>query len=830
LVQYDGSQLSRLRTFATSTFAEVMIITLDSFNKSSNVIFKPSEKLPGERMPFQFLQETRPILILDEPQNMESDLAKQALRTLHPLVAFRYSATHRSSPNPVYRLTPFDAYQHNLVKKIQVYGVTERENFNQPFLSLQSITTQGGIKATVRTYVTDHGRTRESSVILRQADDLQAKTGRDEHKGGYRVAEINAADDFVLFENGIRLGLRDTIGPSRVEIFRAQIEKTIEQHMDMQAQMRPKGVKVLSLFFIDRVANYVDDNGLIKRLFDAAFNKIKRRFPESEHLKPEQVRQAYFAKSKAKSGEEVAVDTALDEENKTKAQREAERAAYELIMREKEQLLSFEEPVCFIFAHSALKEGWDNPNVFQICTLNQTVSEIKKRQEIGRGLRLCVDQDGERLFGDEVNVLTVVANESYKDYAARLQQEYVETGDAQPPAPTDAKKKAAVRNERIFQRSRDFKEFWQKLTKRITYELRIDTTKLIEPCVERLNNQTFPSAVIVVEKGAFVVTSFRLTLEAVSGKKAKIQVSIETTEGDSSTSSRQYQAGDDLAHIHKDDRLKPYRLVDVISTGRNPRIVFANGVELAVGQSNIFETEAGQRPIERTTLAPEERYPVFNLIDRAARETGLTRPTLNAVFKQLSKAKKQLLFKNPEGFAGVFITEVRNALADHIAERIVFHVGGDALEYDLEELFPPSKVFPQKELIEADDHGLYDQVQIDSDVERSFVEQRLKSDEHVVLYFKFPPSFKVPLPKLIGNYNPDWGIVRRDDGGRMTLHLVRETKGTTNLAHLQFPHERRKIVCAKKYFGASGIDYRPITADTADWWRPVAGTQDILGM
>ncbi|RME43684.1 MAG: DEAD/DEAH box helicase, partial [Caldilineae bacterium] len=225
LIPYDGSRLSQLRSFAASNFVEILVMTLDSFNKKSNVIFRPSEKLPGERLPIEYLQETRPILILDEPQNMESEKAKAALRTLHPLFALRYSATHRTNPNLVYRLTPFDAYRLNLVKKIQVLGVTERENFNQTFMHLTGIDAGKRITARLRTYVMDKGRLKEAEITLRHGDDLYAKTGREEHRDGYRVAEINAGQGFVEFENGLRLTQGQYVGPRREDIFRVQIRE-----------------------------------------------------------------------------------------------------------------------------------------------------------------------------------------------------------------------------------------------------------------------------------------------------------------------------------------------------------------------------------------------------------------------------------------------------------------------------------------------------------------------------------------------------------------------------------------------------------------------------
>ena len=824
LIRYDSSRLSQLRSFAASTFVEILVITIDSFNRATgrypNRIFRTSEQLPGERLPYQYIQETRPILILDEPQNMETEKAKEALRTLHPLFALRYSATHRTSPNLVYRLSPFDAYRLNLVKKIQVYGVTERENFNQPFLGLQAIETKNGIKARLQTYVMESGRLKKAEIGLKHGEDLFEKTKRDEHQGGYRVIEINAAQEFVDFENGIRLTLKETIGPSRPEIFRVQIRQTIQQHMEMQQKMLRTQVKVLSLFFIDRVANYTAEDGLIRCIFDEEYQRLQRMYPFYENIPVEKARSAYFARSKPKKGETEG--QAIDTESRNKAQREAEKAAFELIMKDKERLLSFEEETCFIFAHSALKEGWDNPNVFQICTLNQTVSEIKKRQEIGRGLRLAVDQNGERLFDEDVNVLSVVANESYESYASRLQSEYVEDGLAAPPKPSNAARVNARRNDAIFKGSRAFKDFWRKLQKHTTYTISVDTQELIDRCTERINNRSMPKTTIVVEKGTFVVSDYKMELVSLNEANCKLRISVQDTLGNESMSAYTFKKRNDLAKELKDDRLRGFQIVDLIDDGGNSYVVFGNGQKLFKDTPIRFQSERGQKPTERAQLAPSERYPVFNLIDRAAKETGLTRPTINQIFKGLSDRRKAAIFDNPEGFAGLFITEINNALADHIAERIQFQITPAPTDwgYDLDGLFPEEKDFPQKELVPASAASLYDQVQVDSDVETRFVETYLNKDNEVVFYFKFPPAFKIDFPRIIGDYNPDWGIARfSSPDHKITLELVRETKGTQELKNLQFPHERRKITCAEKFFQALDIDYRVVT-DQADWWKP----------
>jgi len=823
LTPYDGAQISRVRSFAISSFTEVMVMTDAAFNKISNNLYKPSEKLLGERLPYQYIQEARPIIILDEPQSIDNtEKAKSAIRTLHPLFTLRYSATHRESPNLIYRLTPVEAYRQNLVKKIQVIGISELESLNQPILSLELVT-RNPITATVKTLIQVQGNAKELTIALKHGDNLYHKTHREEHASGYVVEEINATKgkEFVQFENGIQISAKDSTGLSRPEIFRAQIEQTIEQHMKTQATLHSKGIKVLSLFFINRVANYTAENGFIRTAFDEAFNRIKVRYPHFRDYNPEQVREGYFAKTKTKTGEE-----AIDTSGKNQAEREAEKVAFALIMKDKERLLSFTEPVSFVFAHSTLKEGWDNPNVFQICTLNQTTSEFKKRQEIGRGLRLCVDQTGERIFDEEVNVLTVIANESYETYAATLQREYEEAGEAPPPKPKRPKTNETRRNDLIFN-SEDFKSFWAKLCQRTSYKVNIDTEVLIEECVAKLNTISFPEPKIVLTKGRFVITEFTIKLDSVTKTQANILVERNDTDGNTNRSEPlidvhsiyKVKAKDNLAKVCKDERLRDYTVLEVIEDGDSSHIRFSDGKELSKYKEIFFSTEKGQQSDERAVLTLSDTYPIFNLIDRVIKETNLTRPTVNRIFQRMQDSRKAALFKNPEGFAGAFITTIKSVVADHIAEWLEFTLEPNSLPYEDEKHFPPVKAFPQKELIEGGQHGLYDKVQVDSQVEEKFVEHRLIADsDKVILYFKFPPSFKINFPKIIGNYNPDWGIVCQSENGQKTLQIVRETKGSTDLEKLQYPQEKRKIWSAEKHFEQIGIGYRVVDHRVLNWW------------
>jgi type III restriction enzyme len=831
--QYDGQQISKVRSFATSNFTEVMVITLDSFNKTSNLFYKATEKLPGEKKPFEYIQETRPILILDESQNYRSTISRTALRTLKPLFAINYSATPgikpEDSPNVIFKLSPVDAFKLNLVKKIQVWGITQDYNVNDPQLSLAltAISQSAyGLAARFRTLVNEKGKMVEKVVELRKNEELYNKTKNDLHKG-IRIASINKKDGVVVFENDAEMVLKedaDDPSTSKIEIFRYQIEKTILEHFARQKALKKMGIKVLSLFFIDRVANYVNDDGLIRTLFDQTFDRLKTKDDHFRKMKAAEVREGYFARKKTKNAE-VYVDTAIEDEKKTKEQRELEKAAYELIMKDKEKLLNFDEKVSFIFAHSALREGWDNPNVFQICTLNTSTSENKKRQEIGRGLRLCVNQQGVRVMDEGVNILTVVANESYRSYVESLQKEYKESGDLDYPTPSDATKTDARRNDKVFN-NKEFRAFWKKLCQRTTYKININTEELVRNCLSSFNNHQFhfPEPRIVMTKGEFIITTYDIELEKVSVGYAWIKLKITDTHGEHIQTTQRMKKGADLSLLaNRDANLKGYKIVHISGVNDVPEVKFGNGKVLNEYTTIHFQMEKSVETDPRTVQQQQTTYPVFNLIDRTSKELGLTRPTILRIFKGIETKKKEAIFKNPEGFAAVFIGKIRELLADHIAEKIEYSLNEEFEDFDLDEAFPDHRKYPQKELIDGSRSSLYDQIQIDSDVEMRFVQNLVQAEDekgNLVCYFKFPNTFKVNIPKIIGNYNPDWGIIRLDEKGKPTLRLVRETKGNTDRTKLRFSNEVRKIECAEKHFEKIGIDYRTVDDKIEKWWLP----------
>jgi len=674
-----------------------------------------------------------------------------------------------------------------------------------------------GLSIEARLNVVKNGEMRTETVTLKRGDDLFEKT-RNENFIGLEIEEINKRDGIVVFTNGTKRKVSDggDVTLSKEEIFRVQIEETIKAHMQKQKHVLSRGVKVLSLFFIDKVANYIENDGIIKKLFDEAFEKVKPRYPYYQGYSADEVREGYFAKKTSKGKPDLYVDTSI--ENKTKAEKELEKAAYNLIMKDKERLLSFDEKTCFIFAHSALKEGWDNPNVFQICTLNTATSERRKRQEIGRGLRISVNQEGKRVTDESVNVLTVIANESYESYCEQLQKDYLESGDAPPPKPTNAVKKAANRNNKIYD-SQGFQKFWEKLCQKTSYKINVDTDKLITDCINKLNVAKFPEPNIVVVKGGFVMTEFEISLKNVMAETIKLEIRKSDSNGNEELFKRNFKKGDDLAKIAKDERLKGYKIVDLKSDGENSEITFSDKGILRVGETVKFTSEKGQKGDPQYKQEAQSTYPVFNFIKRAEEATHLKKNTLVTIFKGLSTQVKGRIFNNPEGFTGIFVETIKSTLADHIADKVEYSLTEELMEYPSDEIFPESKKFPQKELIVGASWSLYDQVQIDSDIERKFVEFKLNEDDKIVCFFKFPNQFKISLPKVIGNYNPDWGIIRWDENKKYKLELVRETKGNVNPNLLQFPNEKRKIDCATKHFKLTGINYKQITGAELNWWR-----------
>ena len=435
---YNSANLEQVRSFATNDYIQIMIINIDAFRRSfsdpsketkANIIHRVNDRLSGLK-PIEFIQSTNPIVIIDEPQSVDTTpKSKEAIESLNPLCTIRYSATHKQKHHMVYKLDPVDAYEKQLVKQIEVAEFKIENSNNQAYIKLISVDNKKSpIKAKVEIDVIKKGVVSRKKITVKQGDDLFEKSGGRDIYSGYIINDIYCGEgneyiDFTSNSDFVELG-KSIGGVDEDEIKRLQIRKTIEEHLEKELRLRNRGIKVLSLFFIDKVANYrwYDSDGnaqkgkyalMFEQEYEALIKKPKYRtlFSNVDTTSSvEEVHNGYFSIDKGKL---------KDTSGKTKADEDT----YSLIMKDKEKLLSLETKLKFIFSHSALREGWDNPNVFQICTLNESNSTIKKRQEIGRGLRLCVNQEGKRVFGFDINTLTVMANESYEEFAKKLQKE-----------------------------------------------------------------------------------------------------------------------------------------------------------------------------------------------------------------------------------------------------------------------------------------------------------------------------------------------------------------------------------------------------------------------
>ncbi len=489
---YDSDKLNRVRDFVQSNDIQIMVMTIQSFNSDDRVMRDTPDRFHGER-PIDLIAKTRPVVIMDEPQNMETDLAKSSISDLNPLFKLRYSATHREIHNLVYRLTPVDAYRKGLVKKISVYGVKESDAGAFHF-RVQSINTQKGkdpsaqvvleVKRADDSYV-------QTEMIIATGDDLYRKSKKNDKYKDLVVQNVDARHGRVELSDGNFYQV-DTISDNKEVIFRTQIRETIKAHFDKQREIGER-IKVLSLFFIDRVDNYVPSDSLLRTLFVEEFTKLQKNYEQFKQVDVHTVHKGYFASKKVKG--------VVEYKDSTSGSSKEDKEAYDLIMKEKERLLSFAEPVSFIFSHSALKEGWDNPNIFQICTLRETQSIMTKRQEIGRGLRLPVDINGDRVYDPEVSILTVVANASYEEYASGLQQEFADAGYTGEVGTQNAKEqKITVKTTKHID-SEEFKELWKRISKRTTFSLEVLTEKLVQQAVEKMNDLSLRGITVTVEKG-----------------------------------------------------------------------------------------------------------------------------------------------------------------------------------------------------------------------------------------------------------------------------------------------------------------------------------------
>jgi len=809
---YDSNKINQVRQFATSNQIQIMIINIDAFRKTledkdeekkSNIIHRESDKLSG-RKPIEFIQATHPIVIIDEPQSVDNTpKAKEAIETLNPLCTMRYSATHRNPYNLLYKLDPIKAYDMRLVKKIEVASVLSGEYFNEPFIQFKAVDNLNGIKAKLSIHVDSSNGPKLKNVTIKHGDDLFIRSNeRENYRNGYVIDEINAepGSEYISFTNGKTLQLGQTQGGLTDDIMKMQIKNAIQEHLEKELKVKDKGIKVLSLFFIDRVANYrsYDEQGnpvkgKIALWFEEYLSELiqKTRYKNLLQLPLEKLHDGYFAVDKKGILKDTSGDTLADED------------VYNKIMKNKEQLLSLDEPLRFIFSHSALREGWDNPNVFQICTLNETKSEMKKRQEIGRGLRLPVNQEGERIFDETINRLTVIANESYEDFAKKLQTEIEEDFNVLFGVVSKnafAKITQVIDDREIILGVEKSEKIWEEL-KQHGY---INENGQIQPKFN-LSDKYFevklsPKFEDVKHQVIDIVQSY-LFSERIVNKNNRKTLQI----------NKQVYLDNEFKNLW--DRIKPkttYSVdydTDVLIEKASKAIremeriekvkILYKKAEIDIQEKGIITKEL--RVQETSASYSEEKVKLPDIIAYLQKETELTRNTLVRILINSNRIEEFPL--NPQKFMDLVVRLIKRELHKLIIDGIKYEkIAGQ--EYVMR-LFEETEIISYlNNLIEVK-KSVYDAIEYDSEIEKRFAEN-LDTREDIKLFVKLPSWFKVDTP--IGTYNPDWAIVKHGDD---TLYLVRETKGIKDFEKLR-NIEADKLRCAKRHFQELQVDFKTV--------------------
>lgn len=831
---YDSQKLEQVRSFATSSNIEIMVINIDAFRKSfvdpekettANIIHRANDKLSGYK-PIEFIQQTNPIVIIDEPQSVDSTpKSKEAIASLNPLAILRYSATHKEKLNLVYKLDSVDAYEKELVKQIEVISVMPKDSNNNPYIKLVSASsTKSGISAKVDIDVLDKGKIKRVTKTIKKGTDLAQLTNRELYEG-FIIDEINCekGKEYITFTtNDILIEKGEAYGDiDHDELKRVQIRKTIEEHLNKELKLTRKGIKVLSLFFIDRVANYRDydsEGNPIKGKYAVMFEEEYKKFIRKTKYNTlfmdvdidtiaEEVHDGYFATDKKKDSKGNSIY------KETKGNTAADEDAYSLIMKDKERLLSFDTKLRFIFSHSALREGWDNPNVFQICTLNETKSEIKKRQEIGRGLRLAVNQEGERVYGHDVNTLTVMVNESYEDFVTNLQRE-IEEEEGIKFGVIDKYTFSNILYEvnegvKLQVGSSESENIWNFLKN----EKYIDAKGNVQ---EKLKVELKENTLLLPED----FKAFEPMIIQKLTKLAGNLKNIKNVNNKREIKLNKENIIDDKEFMELWNRIK-YKTtysVDFDSDKLVEACIKAIQEDLKVSSVKIEVTKAKTKIVEEGISLTKRNIEFFEVQEKVdlpdiltylQNETNLTRKTIANL---LVKCGKLDLFKvNPSRFMQEVASIIKRTLSNFIVDGIKYEkIDGE--EYAVQEIFKNEELFGYlKDNIIESSRSVYNYVKYDSDVEKSFAES-LENDDNVKVYAKLPSNFKVDTP--IGSYNPDWAILI-EKNGEEKLYFVVETKGTNQIALLK-DSEKGKIRCAKEHFKALNTDVEAVQASSYD--------------
>ena len=818
---YDSAKLGQVRNFATSPQIQIMVVTVGAINKKDvNNLYKDSEKTGGEK-PIDLIKATSPIVIVDEPQTVDGGLrgrGKEALSAMNPLCTLRYSATHVDQHHMVYRLDAVDAYERKLVKQIEVAAATVENAHNRPYVRLISTRNRRNtISAKVVLDFHAKGGVRRQEYEVYGGEDLEEITERAIYRdcriGGIRVEPGN---DFIELQVP---GGEELLCPGQVwgdvdalAIQRQMMRRTIEEHLEKERRLRPNGIKVLSLFFIDavdRYRQYDEDGNSVKGVYANMFEEEYRRlakFPKFRTLFAEvdldkaadEVHDGYFSIDKRGGWTDTAENNQTNRDN-------AERA-YSLIMREKEQLLSLDTPLKFIFSHSALREGWDNPNVFQICALRDIRTERERRQTIGRGLRLCVNQDGERLRGFDINTLTVVAMESYEEFAENLQHEIEkDTGIrfgivtshefASIPVVDKDGEKTALGNDAS-------EELWENL-KEAGY---IDATGRIQDSLRKaLKEDTF----LVPEPYAEQQKEISKVLRKLAGR-------LDIKDANERRSVRTRQAVLQSAEFKSLwDRIKyktTYRVVfdnenlinQCVDTLRKapaiPRTRLQwRKADIAIGKAGV---EATERQSAATVTLNEADIELPDVLTDLQDRTQLTRRSVHRILRESGRLED--FKRNPQQFIELADQAINRCKRKVLVDGIKYQRLGDD-HYYAQELFQNEELTGyMKNMLDAT-KSVYDKVVYESGVEAQFADD-LENNTAVKVYAKLPGWFEVPTP--LGGYNPDWAVLIDSEEGER-LYFVVETKGSLFTDDIR-DVESGKIECGRAHFNALKVGESPV--------------------
>ena len=856
--QYDSAKLGQVRNFATSPNIQIMVITVGAINKfgdeqeaeaeeanetsrrekSKNVMYRASEKTGGEK-PIDLVRGTRPIVIVDEPQSVDGGIdgrGKKAMARMHPLCTLRYSATHVDKHNMVYRLDAVDAYEQKLVKQIEVASATVEQGFNKPYVKLIGISNKRGVvAATLELDVLGKtGTVQRKEVVVQDGDDLAQTTGREIYDH-MRVGTLRAATKSPKAEALMELHVPGGQQYLRVDeswggveplaIQREMIRRTIKEHLDKEKRLRPLGVKVLSLFFIDAVEKYrvYDAEGNAQKgVYATIFEEEYRRWaqhPDYSSLFNEidlsaaahEVHNGYFSIDKKKVGGKV-VEMVKDTSGSTAADDDT----YNLIMRDKEKLLSFSSPLKFIFSHSALKEGWDNPNVFQICNFSARQSERWRRQTIGRGLRLCVNQDGQRLRGFEVNTLTVIANESYQDFADNLQKEIEEDGFQFGVVPDHLFAGVAVRQADGSSKPLGF-DASKVLAEHLRAQKLIDAKGKVQDDLRRAikdNTLTLPPELEAQRQQVLEL------LKKVAGKleiknaddRRTVPVRravLDSPEFKALWDRIKYKT---TYRVHFDnERLIRDCITAVIQAPPISKVRLQwRKAGMEIGQAGIVAQERGGATV---VVLDEGDIELPDILTELQNRTQLTRKSIARILVESERLND--FKRNPQQFIETVADAINRCKRIVLVDGIRYQRLGDDAYY-AQELFEKEELTGYlKNMLQDTQRSVYQHVVYDSDVERDFADQLEKNDA-IKVYAKLPGWFKVPTP--LGTYNPDWAVlVTTPDGDR--LYFVVETKSSLFANDLRNA-ESAKIECGRAHFKALAVGEKPAIYDK---FKDVAG-------